>query len=57
MKDNPEYFNENNGAAIAANGGESRFILISEPKVTDFYTINSRRKLTQYGTHQIIVLG
>lgn len=55
IENNPEYVNENVAAAIEASGDESRFILITEPTNSDFHAINTRRELTQYGTHQIIV--
>ena len=55
IESNPEYVNENVAAAILENGGDTRFILITEPKISDFYAIDTRRELTQYGTHQIIV--
>ncbi len=55
IETNPEYVNENVAAAIAANEGETRFSLITEPKISDSYSINTRRELTQYGTHQVIV--
>ncbi|MCR9290284.1 MAG: DUF4249 domain-containing protein [Bacteroidetes bacterium] len=48
---NPEYVNEND----AANGGQSRPPIVSEPQISSFYAIFPRREFSQYGTHQIIV--
>lgn len=48
---NPEYVNEND----AANGRQSRFSIISEPQISNFYAIFPRREFSHYGTHQIIV--
>lgn len=36
-------------------GNRRRFFFISEPEVMEVYTIDPRRELTQFGTHQIIV--
>ncbi|MCB0631115.1 MAG: DUF4249 family protein [Lewinella sp.] len=36
-------------------GDRRRFFFISEPEIMDVYTIDPRRSLTQFGTHQIIV--
>lgn len=55
IESDPEYVNENVAANIAANGGAPRFVFITEPQISDFYAVNARRELTQYGTHQIIV--
>ncbi len=55
IETDPEYVNENIAQFEAENGGQSRFVFITEPQVTDFYAINSRRDLTQFGTYQIIV--
>ena len=55
IESDPEYVNENVAANIAANGSAPRFIFITEPQISDFYAINARRELTQYGTHQVIV--
>ena len=55
IETNPEYVNENIGEAITANGDNPRFVSITEPQITNFYAINTRRELTQYGTHQIII--
>ena len=55
IEDDPEFVNENFAANIALNGGESRFVFISQPQVTDLYAINVQRELVQYGTHEVIV--
>ena len=55
IESSPEYVNENAAASVEANGGASRFVFITEPQISDFYAIDARRQLTQYGTHQVIV--
>lgn len=55
IEDNPEYVNENVAQFQADNGGPSRFEFITEPNITDFYGLDARRELTQFGTHRIIV--
>lgn len=55
IEENPEYINENVLQFQEENGGQLRFVFISEPQITDTYNINARRELTQFGTHQIIV--
>ncbi len=54
LEEDPEYVNANLEASLA-NGDRPRFIFITEPQITDFYAIDARRELTQYGLHQIIV--
>lgn len=51
IEEEPEYVNGNTATA----GGPPRFVFITEPQITDFYAINPRRELTQYGTHEIVV--
>ncbi len=55
IESDPEYVNENVAQFQAENGGQSRFVFITEPQISDFYAIDARRQLTQFGTHQIIV--
>lgn len=55
IENNPEYVNENIAQFQADNGGQSRFVFITEPQITDFYAIDARRELTQFGTHQVVV--
>ena len=55
LEENPEYVNENIAQFQEENGEVGRFNFNSEPNITDFYGIDPRRELTQFGTHQIIV--
>lgn len=55
LEENPEYVNENIAQFQEENGEAGRFNFTSEPNITDFYAIDPRRELTQFGTHQIIV--
>lgn len=55
IEDEPEYVNENVAQFQAENGGQSRFIFITEPQIIDFHALDARRDLTQFGTHQIII--
>ena len=50
-----DYVNENVAQFQLENGGQSRFSFITEPQITDFYAIDARRELPQFGTYQIIV--
>ena len=54
IEDNPEFVNDF-FAEFEANGFSRRLFQITEPRITDFHPINSRRDLTQFGTYQIIV--
>lgn len=53
MEENPEYVNDFL-AEMEGNFGR-RFSLITEPRITDFHSINPRREITQFGTHRVIV--
>jgi len=53
LEEDPEYVNEN--FATVVNGDRPRFVFITEPQISNFYAIDARRELTQYGQHQIIV--
>ncbi len=55
IEEHPEYVNENIALFQAQNGGQSRFEFISEPEVINFYAIDARRELSQFGTHRIVV--
>lgn len=55
IEDDPEYINELIRDFDFGNGGFRRSLLISEPQTTDFYAIDPRRELTQYGTYEIIL--
>ncbi len=55
LEEDPEYVNENIAVLEEENSGRQPFQFISEPQITDFYAINPRRELIQFGTHQIIV--
>lgn len=55
IEPDPEYVNEIIAQFDDDNGGRRRFTFISAPEITDVYSINPRRTLIQYGTHQIIV--
>lgn len=55
IEEDPEYINENILNFDLQNGGRRRFFTISEPQANDFYTIDPRRELTQFGTYEIIV--
>ncbi len=49
LEEDPEYVNEN------IVQFESQLSFVSEPQVTNFYAINARRELTQFGTYQITI--
>jgi len=52
LEENPEATNE----LFASDEFQNRnFSFISEPEVTDFYAINPRREIRQFGRHRIIV--
>lgn len=53
LETNPEYVNDFL-AELEENLGQ-QFRRITEPSITDFHSINSRREITQYGTHRVIV--
>lgn len=55
IEEDPEYINERIAEFEATNGGLRRFSFISAPEITDVYSINPQRDLTQFGTHRIIV--
>ncbi len=55
IENNPEFVNENIAANFSENENQSRFTIITEPQISDFYALDARRQLTRYGTHQIIV--
>ncbi|HMQ90013.1 MAG TPA: DUF4249 family protein [Flavilitoribacter sp.] len=52
IEENPEYVNEIFGTGELMN---RRFTFISKPGTTDYYSIDPRREIRQFGTHQIIV--
>lgn len=52
LEDNPEYVNDN---FATIDGNRPRFVFITEPQISNFYALDPRRELTQYGLHQIIV--
>ena len=54
IEDNPEFVNDRL-AQFQANGNALRFSRITEPEISDFHAINTRRDLTQFGTYRIIV--
>lgn len=49
IEDDPEVINE-----LFEDRG-IRFTFISEPQITDFYAIDPRREIQQFGMHQIII--
>lgn len=51
IEEDPEVTNE----LLANFGPPGGFRFISEPQIMDFYAINPRREIQQFGTHQIIV--
>lgn len=53
LETNPEYVNDFL-ADLEENLGQ-RFRRITEPDITDVYSIDPRREITQYGTHRVIV--
>ena len=54
MEDNPEFVNDLL-AEFQANGNALPFFQITEPEISNFYAISTRRDLTQFGTYRIIV--
>ncbi len=52
IEDDPEYVNE---IFADPDNPRRRFQIITEPEVTDFYTVDPRREITQFGTHQVII--
>ena len=54
MEDNPEFVNDLL-AEFQENGNALRFFQITEPEISNFYAISTRRDLTQFGTYRIIV--
>ena len=54
IEDNPEFVNDLL-AEFQANGNARPFFQITEPEISDFYAISTRRDLTQFGTYRIIV--
>lgn len=54
IEDNPEFVNDRL-AQFQANGNALRFSRITEPEISDFHALNSRRDLSQFGTYRIIV--
>lgn len=55
IEEAPEYINELIAQFEADNGGRRPFSFISRPEITNVYSINPQRDLTQYGTYQIVV--
>ena len=55
IESNPRYINEFLRDILEENGQLGRFQRISEPEISDFYAINPRRDLQQFGTHRVIV--
>ena len=53
IEEDPEYVNDFL-AELEENFGR-RFSLITEPQITDFHNIDTRRGITQFGTHRVIV--
>ncbi len=53
LEADPEYVND--FLADLEEDLGRRFRRITEPDITDFYRINPRREITQYGTHRVIV--
>ena len=53
LETNPEYVNDFI-ADLEEDLGQ-RFRRITEPDITDFYSITPRREITQYGTHRVII--
>ena len=53
LEDAPEYINEFL-AQLEEDFGR-RFFNITEPEIIDFYRIDPRREITQFGTHRVIV--
>jgi len=54
LEENPEFVNDIL-AQFEENGFAIRFFQITEPEISDFHALNTRRDLTQYGTYRIIV--
>jgi hypothetical protein len=54
IEEDPEFVNDFL-AEFLANGTARRFFRITEPEITDFHALNTRRDLTQFGTYRIIV--
>lgn len=54
LEENPEFVNDIL-AQFEENGFAARFFSITEPEISDFHPLNTRRDLTQYGTYRIIV--
>lgn len=54
IEENPEFVNDLL-AQFGGNGFSIRFFRITEPEISDFHALNTRRDLTQYGTYRIIV--
>ncbi len=52
IEENPEYINER---LEDPDFPLRRFSFITEPEITDFFVIDPRRQIQQFGTHQIIV--
>ena len=51
IEENPEYINE-----MLTTGAFARpFTFITEPSIMDTYNIDTRRDLTQFGTHEIVI--
>lgn len=55
LEENPAYINEILRDILEENGDLARFRRLSEPEITDFYAINPRRDLQEFGTHRVIV--
>lgn len=55
IEEDPEYINDLIADFEANNGGRRRFSFISAPEITDVYSINPQRDLTQFGTHRVVV--
>ena len=55
MEDNPEYINGNLEDLLAEGETPGRFSFRSEPEIMNFYAIDPRREIQQFGTHQVII--
>ena len=56
VDENPEYINLFLQEIFEEQGGEfPRFGFITEPQITDQYSINTRQEIQQFGLHRVIV--
>ena len=54
IEENPEFVNDRQ-AQFQANGQARRLFNITEPEISNFHALNTRRDLVQFGTYQIII--